>query len=179
MKTGFWKRCRLPAATVALGLLVAACVAQPGGAGANNSAAPSSAAGGNRYKVKAETTGFYKLGPQQPGGPDLSLKRDTHLTLIKHSYGYSQVQLDENGGNGIVGNEDLAPLTPQELAAEQAPANANVNPGPNAGGTGAKTRRRTSPRLSSPAPLSPGEEPSLPGSESAPARTGPTPSFRY
>src|SRR5438477_5661692 len=58
------------------------------------------------FAVTAEKTSFYRYGPQQGRGPDRDLTRDTLVTLIRHSFGYSKVKLDD-GEQGFVANEDL------------------------------------------------------------------------
>jgi hypothetical protein len=87
------------------------------------------------YKVAVEATPFFRYGPQQPTGPDLSLKRDTRLALIKRSFGYSQVRTPENQ-TGYVATDEIVPISPEELAAEQqqrmalmAPPGAKKKPG--------------------------------------------------
>lgn len=70
----------------------------------------------DQFKVTVDRTPFYNYGPQQPGGPSLSLEKGTTLTVLKRGFGYSQVRLKDNQV-GFVGNEDLAALTAQELAA--------------------------------------------------------------
>ena len=135
--------------------------------------------GGVPYKVVAETTPFFKIGPQQANGPDLSLKRDTRLSLLKHSFGYSQVRL-EDGQTGMVGNEDIRALTPQEIAALAPPPSTQTPPGrsPLFGATNPPRR----PRFHGPAlPIPPdSQEPSLPTPDASPTpRPGPTPKFRF
>ena len=61
---------------------------------------------GQLFEVNADYTPFYRNGPQQRGGPDLSLERGRMVRMLKRSFGYSQVELD-NGMNGYVSTEDL------------------------------------------------------------------------
>src|SRR5215468_2152032 len=68
------------------------------------------------FAVTAETTSFYHYGPQQGRGPDRQLTKDTLVTLIRHSFGYSKVRL-EDGEQGFVANEDLGPA-PERLIAQ-------------------------------------------------------------
>lgn len=68
------------------------------------------------FKVIVDRTPFYNYGPQQPGGPSLSLEKGTMLTVLKRGFGFSQVRLKDQQV-GFVGNEDLAAVTPQEYAA--------------------------------------------------------------
>ena len=68
------------------------------------------------YAVKVEKTGFYEFGPMQARGPDRELPKDTLVTLIRSSSGYSKVKLDD-GKTGFVANEDLM-KAPERLIAE-------------------------------------------------------------
>jgi hypothetical protein len=72
------------------------------------------------YAVTSAKAPFYKLGPQQGGGPDLELPRDTMMTLIRPSFGYSKVHL-VNGQEGFVASEDIKPASPALIAALSAP----------------------------------------------------------
>lgn len=51
---------------------------------------------------------FFRLGPQQAGGADLSLRTDEKVMLLRKEFGYSRVQL-ENGLVGYMANEDVQP----------------------------------------------------------------------
>jgi hypothetical protein len=68
------------------------------------------------FAVTADTTAFYKFGPQQGHGPDRSLTRDTLVTVIRRSFGYSKVRL-EDGEQGFVANDDLT-RAPERLIAQ-------------------------------------------------------------
>ncbi len=59
------------------------------------------------YEV-ASVTPFYRLGPQQPSGPDLSLEEGRRVKMLKRSFGFSQVMLD-NGWDGWVATEEIRP----------------------------------------------------------------------
>lgn len=76
--------------------------------------------GAKLYAVTAAKTPFYKLGPQQGGGPDMELTRDTLVTLIRPSFGYCKVQLT-SGQEGYVANEDIKIAPPALVAAANAP----------------------------------------------------------
>ena len=92
-----------------------------------------------RYRVSADSTGFYHYGPQQPNGPDLSLKKGTNVVLVKRSFGYSQVKtVDAAPQTGYVSTEDITPLTQQELAALAAAT--SPSPVQSVGGAGKKSR---------------------------------------
>lgn len=89
---------------VGLSLALAACAA-PG-------TTSSSAAGpGKLYSVKAVRAPFYRYGPQQANGPDQRLPRNTVLTVVSVSFGYSKVQL-ESGEQGYVASEDIQQAPP-------------------------------------------------------------------
>lgn len=51
---------------------------------------------------------FFRLGPQQAGGADLSLRTNENVMLLRKEFGYSRVQL-ENGMVGYMANEDIQP----------------------------------------------------------------------
>ncbi|MGH8094262.1 MAG: hypothetical protein ACREIF_12455 [Chthoniobacterales bacterium] len=84
---------------------------------------------GGWYSVVAEKTPFYHYGPQQGNGPDAQLPKDSIMKIIRPSFGYVKVQL-QDGESGYVASEDirpaaatlvaekLAPPTPQALASQ-------------------------------------------------------------
>jgi len=55
---------------------------------------------------------FFRLGPQQAGGADLSLRIGELVMLQRKEFGYSRVQL-EDGQVGYMANEDLQPAPPE------------------------------------------------------------------
>jgi hypothetical protein len=67
------------------------------------------------YAVRTEKTPFYRSGPQQTGGPDRDLARDTEVTVIRQSMGYTKVRL-EDGQEGFVASQDLV-RAPEKLVA--------------------------------------------------------------
>ena len=73
----------------------------------------------DRYKVTADTTGFFRYSPLQAAGSDSDLKKNARLTMIKRGRGFSQIKT-EDGQTGYVGTEDIAPLAPSEIAQEDA-----------------------------------------------------------
>lgn len=73
----------------------------------------------DRYKVKADTTGFFRYSPLQASGSDLDLKKNAHLTMLQHGRGYSQVKTEDNQ-IGYVGTDDIVQLSPAEIAQEDA-----------------------------------------------------------
>lgn len=54
---------------------------------------------------------FFRLGPQQAGGADLSLRTGKFVMLQRKEFGYSRVQLAD-GQVGYMANEDLQPAPP-------------------------------------------------------------------
>ncbi len=76
--------------------------------------------GAKFYAVTAEKAAFYKFGPQQGGGPDLMLPRDTIMILIRPSFGYCKVHL-ASGQEGYVAHEDIKVAPPALVAAANAP----------------------------------------------------------
>jgi len=55
---------------------------------------------------------FFRLGPQQAGGADLSLRTGERVMLQRKEFGYSRVQL-EDGQIGYIANEDLQAAPPE------------------------------------------------------------------
>ena len=80
------------------------------------------------YSVAASQTPFYRHGPQQGNGPDMQLPRDSIMKVIRPSFGYVKVQL-QDGENGYVANEDIRPapatLVAEKLASPPPPTVAN------------------------------------------------------
>ena len=73
----------------------------------------------DRYKVAADTTGFFRYSPLQASGSDMDLKKNARLTMLKRGRGFSQVKTAD-GQIGYVGTDDIAPLPPNEIAQEDA-----------------------------------------------------------
>ena len=101
--------------SVALATLLAACAAK----GNNPVTAGNS---GKIFAVTADTTSFYRYGPQQGNGADQQLPKDTLVTLIRPSFGYCKVQLVQGATEGYVASEDIRPAPPTLLAALNPPA---------------------------------------------------------
>lgn len=95
----------------ATGVLLAAGCASVNKPGANASASDS------WYSVAANQTPFYRYGPQQGNGPDMQLPQDSIMKVIRPSFGYVKVQL-QDGENGYVASEDIRPA-PATLVAEK------------------------------------------------------------
>ena len=72
---------------------------------------------GKIFAVTANSTSFYRYGPQQGNGADQQLPKDTLVTLIRPSFGYCKVQLLQNSVEGYVASEDIRPAPPTLLAA--------------------------------------------------------------
>ena len=72
---------------------------------------------GGWYSVTAAETAFYKYGPQQGNGPDEQLPKESLMKIIRPSFGYVKVQL-QNGQEGYVASEDIRPA-PAALVAEK------------------------------------------------------------
>ncbi len=64
-----------------------------------------------RYQVTAESTAFYRLGPQQDSGADLQLGKGTRVSMLKRGFGFSEVELD-NGWSGWLATSDVEPVAP-------------------------------------------------------------------
>ena len=98
--------------------VVAACskVSSPSKAAAN---------GGKFYAVTAESTSFYRYGPQQGNGPDKKLDKGTLMTLIRPSFGYCKVKLT-SGEQGFVASEDVGVASASLIAATNAPPRETV-----------------------------------------------------
>ena len=67
---------------------------------------PELGSGDKLYSVSTKRTPFYRYGPQQGNGADMQLQRDTLMTLIRPSFGYSKVHL-MTGEEGYVASEDI------------------------------------------------------------------------
>ena len=76
---------------------------------------------GKVFAVTADKTSFYRYGPQQGNGADQELPKDTLVTLIRPSFGYSKVQLVSGADQGYVASEDIKPAPPTLLAALNVP----------------------------------------------------------
>jgi hypothetical protein len=89
-----------------------------------------SAKHGTFFAVTAEKTPFYRYGPQQGGGPDRELTKDTLVTMIRHAFAYSKVRLPD-GEQGFVANDDLSRASESLIAqANRTDASEDVDPLP-------------------------------------------------
>lgn len=62
--------------------------------------------------VSVDYAQFFRLGPQQAGGADRSLRLDDRVMLLRKEFGYSRVQL-EDGQVGYMANEDIKAAPPE------------------------------------------------------------------
>ncbi len=75
---------------------------------------------GGWYSVSANQTAFYHYGPQQGNGPDQQLPKNAIMKVIRPSFGYVKVRL-QNGENGYVASEDIRTASPALVAEKLAP----------------------------------------------------------
>jgi hypothetical protein len=84
------------------------------------------------YAVSSSQTPFYRYGPQQGNGPDMELPHDAIMKVIRPSFGYVKVQL-QDGESGYVASEDIRPasaaLVAEKLAPPPAPSPAYASQG--------------------------------------------------
>ena len=102
MPESFFKLRRL-LTCLALSLFVAGCETVP--------PAPAADFVGDTVIV-TDFAQFFRLGPQQAGGADRSLRTGERVMLQRKEFGYSRVQL-EDGQIGYMANEDLQPAPPE------------------------------------------------------------------
>jgi hypothetical protein len=62
--------------------------------------------------VVTDYASFFRLGPQQAGGADRSLRTGERVMLLRKEFGYSRVQLPDNQ-IGYMANEDMQPAPPE------------------------------------------------------------------
>jgi hypothetical protein len=72
------------------------------------------------YAVAANQTPFYRYGPQQAKGPDMQLPHDSIMKVIRPSFGYVKVKL-QDGESGYVASEDIRLAAATLVAAKLAP----------------------------------------------------------
>jgi hypothetical protein len=61
---------------------------------------------------------FFRLGPRQAGGADVSLRSGEKVMLLRKEFGYSRVQL-ANGFAGYMANQDIAPAPASSASGAQ------------------------------------------------------------
>ena len=62
----------------------------------------------DRYWITAARTPFYHYGPAQATGADFVLMKGQNVTLMKRSFGYSQITTAD-GQSGYVATDDIGP----------------------------------------------------------------------
>lgn len=62
--------------------------------------------------VVTDYASFFRLGPQQAGGADRSLRTGDRVMLLRKEFGYSRVQLVDDQV-GYMANEDIQPAPPE------------------------------------------------------------------
>ncbi len=143
----------------------------------------------DRYKVRTDTTGFFRYSPLQASGSDQDLKKNARLTMVKPGRGFSQVKTADDQV-GYVGTEDIVQLTPAEITQEDAAtiqaaeAAAGVQltgplPTPGAGASPSRSGKKTGPLNPAPAitiPSDAGRNERLPEAD---ARPTPTPGVNF
>lgn len=63
-------------------------------------------------EVVTDYASFFRLGPQQAGGADRSLRLKDRVMLLRKEFGYSRVQLEDDQV-GYMANEDIKPAPPE------------------------------------------------------------------
>ena len=91
-------------------------------AGCVSSSKPTTSSGAKDswYAVVANQTPFYRYGPQQGNGPDMQLAHDSIMRVIRPSFGYVKVKL-QDGESGYVASDDIRPAAPTLVAEKLAP----------------------------------------------------------
>jgi hypothetical protein len=76
---------------------------------------------GKLFAVSAESSAFFRHGPQPGRVPDKTLPKETLVKLIRPSFGFSKVELVSSGEQGYVASEDLRPASSALVASTSAP----------------------------------------------------------
>lgn len=79
--------------------------------------------------VSVEHTPFYRNGPLQGNGPDLSLAKGDEVEVLRKEIGYSFVRIFD-GRNGYVANDDLKPVGSSQSAQLAKAPQATPSPAP-------------------------------------------------
>jgi hypothetical protein len=137
-------------------------------AGCASSSKPTTSSGvkGNWYAVVANQTPFYRYGPQQGHGPDMQLPHDSIMRVIRPSFGYVKVKL-QDGESGYVASDDIRPAAPTLVAEKLAPPVEPVSPA-----VASQGDERAQFRLDS-------DDPRLIAPPEPLPEVSPTPAFRY
>jgi hypothetical protein len=78
-------------------------------------------------EVSVDHTPFYRNGPLQGNGPDLSLAKGDEVEVLRKEIGYSFVRIFD-GQNGYVANEALKLSADAQSAQPSQPADASQAP---------------------------------------------------
>jgi hypothetical protein len=82
------------------------------------------------YAITADSSAFFRHGPQPGREPDQKLSRDTLVKLIRPSFGFSKVQLVASGEQGYVASDEIKPASPMLVASTAAARTEAVHSGP-------------------------------------------------
>ena len=107
----------LPAATL-LALLFAGCSATTA---TTQTAKPQAKRDGKVFVVSVDSAAFFRHGPQAGREPDKKLSRETVVTLIRPSFGYSKVEIAATGEQGYVSSDEIRPASSNLIASVAAP----------------------------------------------------------
>lgn len=91
-----------------------------GGCASADSPNLAAANGEKFFVVKVDSTPFYRYGPQQASRPEMTLPKDTLVTLVQPSFGWCKVEL-ASGNQGYVANDDLTIAPSATTAVVNAP----------------------------------------------------------
>jgi hypothetical protein len=69
------------------------------------------------FAVSVDSAAFFRRGPREGRGPDLTLPKDTVVKLIRPSFGYSKIEVVASGLQGYVAGDEIRPATSTLLAA--------------------------------------------------------------
>ena len=138
--------------------------------GCQGTSAPSNAAtyGEKFYAVSSDAAKFFRYGPQQGNGPDLTLRKNTLVKVIRPSFGYCKIQLVKSGEQGYVAREDIQVAPAALVAAATGTADTQSHP------SGEEFKLNSiDPRLVAPPEQLPDPDLPPPGTDAPPA--SPTP----
>lgn len=73
------------------------------------------------FVVSVESAAFFRHGPQAGRSPDKTLSKETVVTLIRPSFGYSKVEIAATGEKGYVSSEEIRPASSNLVASVSVP----------------------------------------------------------
>ena len=76
---------------------------------------------GKVFVVSVDSAAFFRHGPQAGRDPDKKLTRETVVTLIRPSFGYSKVEIAATGEQGYISSEEIRPASSNLIASVAAP----------------------------------------------------------